>query len=120
MRCGTCIFLAVTSIVIFACGGGGESAPATATPRAPSSISAADASVRGTGDELLTEEGIQGSPLPNGETLRFGKVTAADGKRALAFQLAPGDPIQNGSHRSEMDRFYVGPRALTSGGFSQP
>jgi hypothetical protein len=51
----------------------------------------------------LTENGIHGSKLPNGETLRLGKVTAADGKPALSFTLAPGDPLQNSSHRSELE-----------------
>jgi hypothetical protein len=53
--------------------------------------------------EPLTEAGINGSRLPDGETLRLGKVTAADGKPALQFTLAPGDPIQNSSHRSELE-----------------
>jgi hypothetical protein len=51
----------------------------------------------------LTEAGINGSRLTNGETLRLGKVTAADGQPALQFTLAPGDPLQNSSHRSELE-----------------
>lgn len=53
----------------------------------------------------IPEAGINGSKLPNGETLRFGK--AADpfdtSKNAFLFQVAPGDPLTSGSHRSELE-----------------
>jgi hypothetical protein len=133
MRRGARVLFVTSIVVISACGGGGGDSPGTApsaSPQTASSISPADIidlasaevpfaeqqtfeaeaygiNARKTGDprfnELLREEGIQGSPLLNGETLRFGKVIAGDGKRALAFQLAPGDPITNASHRSELE-----------------
>src|SRR5258706_253816 len=53
--------------------------------------------------EPLTEPGINGSRLPDGEALPLGKVSAADGQPALQFTPAPGDPIQNSSHRSELE-----------------
>lgn len=45
----------------------------------------------------IPEAGIHGAPLPNGETLRFGKVGDA-----LAFQLDPGDPKTSKSKRAEI------------------
>lgn len=45
----------------------------------------------------IPESGIHGAALPNGETLRFGKVG-----NALAFQVAPGDPKTSKSKRSEI------------------
>ena len=55
--------------------------------------------------DQIPETGINGTPLPNGETLRFGKqVDPADStKQAIAVQLAPGDPLTSGSHRSEIE-----------------
>jgi hypothetical protein len=52
----------------------------------------------------IPESGIHGSTLPNGETLRLGKVTDPrdSSKKALAFQLAPNDPLTSGSHRAEI------------------
>lgn len=58
---------------------------------------------KGNGKEQLTETGIHGARLPSGDTLRFGKVVAADGKPAFQFLLAPGDNVQNSSHRSEIE-----------------
>jgi chitodextrinase len=52
----------------------------------------------------IPESGIHGSTLPNGETLRFGKVADpvnSTGK-ALAFQVSPGDPVTAGSKRAEI------------------
>jgi hypothetical protein len=52
----------------------------------------------------IPESGIHGSTLPNGETLRLGKVADPrdSSKKALAFQLAPNDPLTSGSHRAEI------------------
>jgi hypothetical protein len=53
----------------------------------------------------IPETGIHYSALPNGETLRLGKV--ADPLNTLtkvfAFQLAPNDPTTSGSKRSEFE-----------------
>jgi hypothetical protein len=53
----------------------------------------------------IPETGIHYSALPNGETLRLGKV--ADPLNTLtkvfAFQLAPNDPSTSGSKRSEFE-----------------
>jgi len=45
----------------------------------------------------IPEHGIQGSALPNGDTLRFGKAG-----KALLFQLDPRDPVTSKSKRSEI------------------
>ena len=45
----------------------------------------------------IPEDGIHGAQLPNGETLRFGKVG-----NALAFQVDPADPNTSKSKRSEI------------------
>ncbi|HEX2199029.1 MAG TPA: heparin lyase I family protein, partial [Burkholderiales bacterium] len=52
----------------------------------------------------IPETGIHGSVLSNGESLRLGKETDPrdSSKKALAFQLAPGDPVTSGSHRAEI------------------
>ena len=52
----------------------------------------------------IPETGINGSTLPNGETLRLGKVPdpVNSSKKALAFQLAPTDPMTSSSRRSEI------------------
>ena len=53
----------------------------------------------------IPETGIHYTALPNGETLRLGKV--ADPMNTLtkvfAFQLAPNDPSTSGSKRSELE-----------------
>ncbi len=53
----------------------------------------------------IPETGIHYTALPNGETLRLGKV--ADPLNTLtkvfAFQVAPGDPTTSGSKRSEFE-----------------
>jgi hypothetical protein len=53
----------------------------------------------------IPETGIQGSRLPNGETLRLGKVADPlnSSLNAFAFQLAPGDTPTSGSYRSEFE-----------------
>jgi len=45
----------------------------------------------------IPEDGIQGSALPNGDTVRFGKAG-----KALLFQLDPRDPVTSKSKRSEI------------------
>jgi hypothetical protein len=52
----------------------------------------------------IPESGIHGSTLPNGETLRLGKVTDPTSavRKALAFQVHPNDPTTSGSKRSEL------------------
>jgi hypothetical protein len=52
----------------------------------------------------IPESGIHGAKLPNGETLRLGKVTDPRNaaRKALAFQLHPNDPSTSGSKRSEL------------------
>jgi hypothetical protein len=52
----------------------------------------------------IPESGINGSTLPNGETLRLGKVAdpANSARRAMAFQLHPNDPATSGSKRAEI------------------
>ncbi len=54
--------------------------------------------------EQIPESGIHGTTLPNGETLRLGKVTDPrdSSRKALAFQVAPNDPKTSGSHRAEL------------------
>lgn len=47
--------------------------------------------------DSIPEEGIHGAALPNGETLRFGKVG-----NALAFQVDPTDPKTSKSKRAEI------------------
>ncbi len=51
----------------------------------------------------IAEEGVHGTPLPGGETLRLGKVPdPQDASRsAFAFVVAPEDPKTSGSWRSE-------------------
>jgi hypothetical protein len=51
----------------------------------------------------IPEEGIHGTPLPGGDTLRLGKVPDPldPGRNAFAFQLSPDDPNTSGSKRSE-------------------
>jgi hypothetical protein len=53
----------------------------------------------------IPETGIQGAALPNGETLRLGKVADPlnPARAALAFQLAPNDPMTSSSKRSEIE-----------------
>ena len=55
--------------------------------------------------QQIPETGINGTLLPNGETLRFGKETDPTDptKQAIAVQLAPTDPVTSGSHRSEIE-----------------
>jgi hypothetical protein len=52
----------------------------------------------------IPESGIHGAKLPNGETLRLGKVADPRNasRKALAFQLHPNDPSTSGSKRSEL------------------
>jgi hypothetical protein len=52
----------------------------------------------------IPENGINGSTLPNGETLRLGKVAdpANPARKAMAFQLHPKDPSTSGSKRAEI------------------
>jgi hypothetical protein len=54
--------------------------------------------------KVIPESGIHGAPLPNGETLRFGKVDdpVRPGRKALAFQLSPADPETASSRRAEI------------------
>ena len=51
----------------------------------------------------IPEAGIHGATLPNGETLRLGKVTdpANSLRKALAFQVIGSDPTTSGGKRSE-------------------
>jgi len=51
----------------------------------------------------IPETGIHGTRLPNGETLRLGKVADPmnPATKVFAFQLAPSDPVTSGSKRSE-------------------
>src|SRR5262249_24652634 len=53
----------------------------------------------------LSDAGITGSRLPNGDTTRLGKMTdpAGSGKQVGAHELGVGDPITQGSHRAEME-----------------
>ena len=53
----------------------------------------------------IPETGINGSTLPNGDTLRLGKVGDPfnTSRKAFLFQLAPNDPLTSGSHRSEFE-----------------
>jgi hypothetical protein len=52
----------------------------------------------------IAEDGIHGSPLPGGETLRFGRVPdpANPQRKAFALQVAPEDPKTSGSKRAEI------------------
>jgi hypothetical protein len=52
----------------------------------------------------IPESGIQGPLLPNGDTIRFGKVVDPTNaaRMALVFQLASGDPPTAGFLRSEI------------------
>ena len=52
----------------------------------------------------IPESGIHGAPLPNGETLRFGKAPDPSNPRrqVFAFQLSPDDPNTSGSKRAEI------------------
>jgi hypothetical protein len=52
----------------------------------------------------IPESGINGSLLSNGETLRLGKQTdpVNSTRKALAFQLAPTDPMTSSSKRAEI------------------
>lgn len=56
------------------------------------------------GAAAISEEGIHGTLLPNGETLRLGKVAdpADPQRKAFALQLAPEDPKTSGSRRAEL------------------
>jgi hypothetical protein len=53
----------------------------------------------------IPETGIQGSRLPNGDTIRLGKVADPmnSSRNAFVFQLAPNDTPTSGSHRSEFE-----------------
>jgi hypothetical protein len=57
-----------------------------------------------TAASAIPESGIHGSTLPNGETLRFGKVVDPDNSilKALAFQVHPSDPDTSGANRVEL------------------
>jgi hypothetical protein len=52
----------------------------------------------------IPESGINGTLLSNGETLRLGKQTdpVNSVRKALAFQLAPSDPMTSSSKRAEI------------------
>ena len=52
----------------------------------------------------VPESGIHGTALPNGETLRFGKLAdPVDATRkVLAFQVHTSDPVTNSGKRSEL------------------
>jgi hypothetical protein len=52
----------------------------------------------------IPESGIHYSALPNGETLRFGKESDPlhPARKALAFQVGPGDPVTSGAKRTEL------------------
>jgi hypothetical protein len=54
--------------------------------------------------QQLAESGSHGSMLPNGETLRFGKVAdpVNSRRKALAFQVHSSDPTTSGGKRSEL------------------
>jgi hypothetical protein len=53
----------------------------------------------------IPESGINGPQLPNGETLRLGKVADPynSAAKVFAFQLAPNDTSTSGSKRSEFE-----------------
>ncbi|MEY2730498.1 MAG: hypothetical protein RL584_1624 [Pseudomonadota bacterium] len=53
--------------------------------------------------QTVPEQGINGTPLPQGGTLRFGRVPdPTDARRwALRFTLMPTDPLTAGSYRCE-------------------
>ena len=55
--------------------------------------------------QQIPETGINGTLLPNGETVRFGKESDPTDatKQAIVVQLAPTDPVTSGSHRSEIE-----------------
>jgi hypothetical protein len=52
----------------------------------------------------IPESGVHGTVLPNGETLRLGKVRDPENaaRNALAFQIASSDPTTSGGKRSEL------------------
>lgn len=52
----------------------------------------------------IGEDGVHGTPLPGGETLRLGKVQdpVDPSRKAFAFAVAPEDPKTSGSWRSEL------------------
>jgi len=52
----------------------------------------------------ISEAGIHGSTLPNGETMRFGKTVdpANSALRALAFQVTNSDPTTSNGKRAEL------------------
>jgi hypothetical protein len=54
--------------------------------------------------KAIGEDGVHGTPLPGGDTLRLGKVPDPQepGRMAFAFALAPEDPKTSGSMRSEL------------------
>ena len=64
----------------------------------------------------IPETGITGALLPNGETLRMGKVNdpSGSGSKVFHFQVHPSDPTTSGSkraefsfaHNIEMDKVY--------------
>src|SRR5688572_25578887 len=53
--------------------------------------------------KAIGEDGVHGTPLPGGDTLRLGKVPdpVDPGRKAFAFVVAPEDPKTSGSWRSE-------------------
>jgi hypothetical protein len=53
----------------------------------------------------IPETGINGPTLPNGDTLRLGKVADPfnTARKAFAFQLGPNDTLTSGSRRSEIE-----------------
>ena len=59
--------------------------------------------------QTVPEQGINGTPLPLGGTLRFGRVAdPVDSRRwALRFTLMPNDPLTAGSYRCETAFNYV-------------
>lgn len=52
----------------------------------------------------VAETGVHGPVLPNGETLRFGKVVDPldSARQGLAFQVHPSDPDTSGANRTEL------------------
>jgi hypothetical protein len=52
----------------------------------------------------IPETGIHHSPLPGGDTLRFGKAPDPldPGRQALVFQVHPDDPLTAGARRAEL------------------
>jgi len=114
--------------VVLKNGNGGTTTPPPPPPPAPATgggaINAADVMGRSLGDAPFSsqsrwstqvmnkfmgaasvpESGIHGSVLPNGESLRFGKVRDPlnSARQALQFQLHPSDPTTSGSKRAEI------------------